>query len=42
MGYKQITIDEYLEEYEATPDDDPCKECTDRSCAWGTCAQANK
>lgn len=42
MAYKQITLEEYLEEYEATLDDDPCKDCTDRSCEWGTCSQATQ
>ena len=42
MGYKQITIDEYLEANVATIDDDPCKDCTDHSCEWGTCSQASK
>ena len=42
MPYQQITLDEYLEEYEATIDDDPCKDRTDRTCEWGTCSQANK
>ena len=41
MGYKQITIDEYLEEYEATLDDDPCKDCTDHSCEWSTSSYSN-
>lgn len=42
MSYKQITIEEYLEENVSTLDEDPCKDCTDRSCEWGTCAQANQ
>lgn len=47
MSYKQITLDEYLKEYEATIEDDPCeddpcKDCTDRTCEWGICSQANK
>lgn len=41
MSYKQITIEEYLKEYEATIEDDPCKDCTTRSCEWGICSQAN-
>lgn len=41
MAYKQITIEEYLKEYEATIEDDPCKDCTIRSCEWGICSQAN-
>ena len=41
MGYKQITIDEYREEDEATLDGDPGKDCTDRACEWGICSQAN-
>ena len=40
MSYKQITIYEYLEEYETTINEDPCKDCTDHSCEWGTCSQA--
>lgn len=42
MSYKQITIEEYLEENVSTLDDDPCKDCADRSCEWGICSQANK
>lgn len=42
MSYKQISIEEYLEENVSTLDDDPCKDCADRSCEWGICAQANK
>ena len=38
--YEQITIEEYLEENVSTFDDDPCKDCTDHSCEWGTCSQA--
>ena len=41
MAYKQITIEEYLEENVSTLDDDPCKDCTDHSCEWGTCSQSN-
>ena len=41
MSYKQITIEEYLEENVSTLDDDPCKDCTDHSCEWGTCSQSN-
>lgn len=43
--YKQITLDEYLEEYlkeyEATIEDDPCKDCTNRTCEWSTCSYSN-
>lgn len=42
MAYKQITIEEYLEEYETTINEDPCKDCTDHSCEWGTCSQAHQ
>lgn len=41
MPYQQITLEEYLEANVATMDDDPCKDCTDRSCEWGICSQAN-
>lgn len=42
MAYKQITIEEYLEENVSTLEDDPCTDCTDRTCEWGICSQANK
>ena len=42
MAYKQITIEEYLEEYETTINEDPCKDCTDHSCEWGICSHANE
>ena len=40
MPYQQ-TIEEYLEEYETTINEDPCKDCTTRSFEWGICSQAN-
>ena len=43
--YKQITLEEYLEEYleenVSTLDDDPCKDCTNRTCEWSTCSYSN-
>lgn len=29
------------EENVSTLEDDPCKDCTNHSCEWGTCSQAN-
>ena len=30
------------EENVSTMDDDPCKDCTNHACEWGTCSQANQ
>ena len=38
---KQITLDEYLEENISTVGDDPCKDCTNRTCEWSTCSYSN-
>lgn len=40
MEYKQITLEEYLDENVPTIEDDPCKDCQTRSCEWGTCFQS--
>lgn len=37
MDCEQSTIDELLEQQQ-----DPCEGCTNRSCEWGICSQANK
>ena len=43
--YKQITLEAYLEECakegEHTVEDDPCKDCTNRTCEWSTCSYSN-
>ena len=43
--YKQITLEEYLEECtkenEKPVEDDPCKDCTNRTCEWSTCSYSN-
>ena len=41
MPYQQITIEEYPEEYETTINEDPCKDCTNRTCEWSTCSYSN-
>ena len=46
---KQITLEEYLEEYleectkenEKPVEDDPCKDCTNRTCEWSTCSYSD-
>lgn len=38
---KQITLDEYLDENISTVEDDPCKDCTNRTCEWSTCSYSN-
>ena len=35
--YKQETIDELIEQQR-----DPCEGCTNHSCEWGICSQANE
>lgn len=42
--YKQITLEEYLEECTKendTVEGDPCKDCTNRTCEWSTCSYSN-
>lgn len=43
--HKQITLEEYLEECtkenEKPVGDDPCKDCTNRTCEWGICSYSN-
>lgn len=43
--YKQITLEEYLEECtkegEHTVGDDPCEGCTNKTCEWSTCSYSN-
>lgn len=42
---KQITLEEYLEECNKesnhTVGDDPCKDCTNRTCEWSACSYSN-
>ena len=42
---KQITLEEYLEECTKESEhpvrDDPCKDCTNKTCEWGICSYSN-